>query len=174
MQHWKSVAVLIFWVNGNTIWAFCNIFKKLRCTIYDVVSLNRWILDFGCSYHMCPNQKLFTTYRSVEGGTLLMRNNYSWKMVRLGSIRIRMHDGVVWTLRTLTNEIHVPEFKKNLFYVGAFDPGRCKIITWNGEMKVVRGSLEVMKGIFQENIYALLGTTRTESEGWGWVSFWCW
>ncbi|KAK2988419.1 hypothetical protein RJ640_007712 [Escallonia rubra] len=27
-----------------------------------------WILDTGCSYHMCPNRDRFATYRSFDGG----------------------------------------------------------------------------------------------------------
>lgn len=114
-----------------------------------------WILDSDCSYHMCPNKKWFTTYRSTEGGIVLMGNNYSCKTVGLGSIRIRMHDGVV---RTLTDVRHVPELRKN-----ALDSGGCKLVTSNGVMKVVRDSLIVTKGIHQGNLYALLGTTVTES-----------
>ncbi|KAL8149139.1 hypothetical protein AgCh_006228 [Apium graveolens] len=59
-----------------------------------------------------------------------------------------MHDGVVIML---TNVRHVPELKKNLIYVGVLDSGGCKIVTQNGEMKVVQGNLVAMKdGAFKE------------------------
>ena len=57
---------------------------------------------------------------------------------------------------------HVSELKKNIIYVGVLDTGWCKIVTRYGEMKVVRGSLVVTKGISQGQFYTLLGTTVTE------------
>lgn len=89
---------------------------------------------------------------------MLMGNNHSCKTLGIGSIRIKMHDGVV---RTLMDVRHVPDLRKNLISVGALDSGGCKIVIWNGVKKVVRGSLVVMKGIRQGNLYALLGTTVT-------------
>lgn len=126
----------------------------------DEESSGKWILDSGCSYHMSPNRKWFTTYEDINGGTVLMGNNHSCKTVGVGSIRIRMHDGVV---RTLKDVRHVPELRKNLISVGALDSGGCKIVTWNGVKEVVRDSLVVMKGIRQRNLYKLLGTTVTGS-----------
>lgn len=128
-------------------------------TLEDEIS-GKWILDSGCSYHMCPNRKWFTDYRSINGGIVLMGNNHACKTVGLGSIKIKMHDGVV---RTLLDVRHVPDLRKNLISIGALDSGGCKIVTWNGVKKVIRGSLVVMKGIRQGNLYALLGTTVTEN-----------
>ncbi|KAK2988245.1 hypothetical protein RJ640_000006 [Escallonia rubra] len=76
-----------------------------------IISLDGgWILDTGCSYHMCPNRDWFATYRSFDGGKVLMGNDVACKVVGIGSIQIRMHDDIV---RTLTNVRHVPELRKN-------------------------------------------------------------
>jgi len=69
-------------------------------------SHDAWILDSGCSYHMCPNKDLFASYRSINGGTVLIGNNVARKTVGIGTVRIRMHDGVV---RTMTDVRHIPE-----------------------------------------------------------------
>ncbi|KAK3013991.1 hypothetical protein RJ639_009544 [Escallonia herrerae] len=69
-----------------------------------------WILDTGYFYHMCPNRDWFATYRSFDGGKVLM-GDVSCKVVGIGSIQIKMHDGVV---RTLTDVRHVLELRKNL------------------------------------------------------------
>ncbi|KAK3016961.1 hypothetical protein RJ639_007857 [Escallonia herrerae] len=63
-----------------------------------------WILDTGCSYHMCPNRDWFATYRLFDGGKVLMGNDVTCKVVGIGSIQIRMHDGIV---RTLIDVRHV-------------------------------------------------------------------
>ena len=40
------------------------------------IKLNdEWIMDIGCSYHMCPNQDWFSSYESIDGGIVLMGNN---------------------------------------------------------------------------------------------------
>ena len=49
------------------------------------------------------------TYEKKSSGNVLMGNNDPCKTVRIGSIQIRMHDGIV---RTLINVCHVLELKK--------------------------------------------------------------
>ncbi|KAF3623392.1 hypothetical protein FXO38_30780 [Capsicum annuum] len=43
-------------------------------------SNNEWILDSGCSYHMCPSRDLFNTFEYVGGGVILMGNNTPCKI----------------------------------------------------------------------------------------------
>ncbi|KAK3007468.1 hypothetical protein RJ639_013340, partial [Escallonia herrerae] len=81
-----------------------------------------WILDTDCSYHMCLNRDWFVTYRSFDGSKVLMRNNVACKVVGIGSIQIRMHDGIV---RTLTDVRHVPELRKILISLGTLDSNGC-------------------------------------------------
>ena len=76
-------------------------------------SHDAWILDSGSSYHMCPNKDLFasypTTYRAINGGTVFMGNNVACKTVGIGTVRIRMHDGVVRTMPVMYSVRHIPE-----------------------------------------------------------------
>ena len=60
------------------------------------------------SYHMTPRRDWFTTYRSISGGEVLIRNNMICKV--LGT-RIKMYDGVIGTS---SNVRHMPNFWKNL------------------------------------------------------------
>lgn len=120
----------------------------------------KWMLDSGCSYHMCPNRKWFTTYENIDGGNVLMGNDHTCKTVGLGSIRIKMHDGII---RTLTNVRHVPDLRKNLISLGVLESSGCKIVAYKGILKVVRGSMVVMKGVCHGNLYALLGMTITDN-----------
>ena len=75
-------------------------------TVSGSCSGNSWILDSGCSYHMSPNRDWFSTYQSIDGGVVLMGNDVSCKVVGIGTVRIKMHDGLV---RTLTDVRHVPD-----------------------------------------------------------------
>ncbi|KAK2993754.1 hypothetical protein RJ640_002968 [Escallonia rubra] len=92
-----------------------------------------WILDTGCSYHMCPNRDWFATHRSFDGGKFLMGNDVACKVVEICSIQIRMHDGIV---RTLTNVRHVQELRKNLIYLGTLDSNGCSYRAAGGVMRI--------------------------------------
>jgi hypothetical protein len=59
-----------------------------------------WVLDTTCTFHMFPKRAI-TTYESVNGGSVLMRNDVACKIVGMGTIRIRMHDGIVRTLKNV-------------------------------------------------------------------------
>ncbi|KAK2986265.1 hypothetical protein RJ640_021834 [Escallonia rubra] len=117
-----------------------------------------WILDTGCSYHMCPNRNSFATYRSFDGGKVLMGNDVACKVVGIGSIQIRMHDGIV---RTLTDVRHVPELRKNLISLGTLDSNGCSYRAAGGVMRIMKGALVVMKGLKQNCLYLLQGSTVT-------------
>ncbi|KAH9702699.1 hypothetical protein KPL70_010850 [Citrus sinensis] len=119
---------------------------------------SKWILDSGCSYHMCPDQNLFTTYNAFNGGEVLMGNNTMCKVVRLGTIRFKMFDGMIRELRDVR---HIPDLKRNLISLGTLDQIGCSIKVESGVMKVVRGSIVVMKGNKQNGLYVLQGTAVT-------------
>ena len=135
--------------NDGTI--FCATENNFR-------SNNEWILDSGCSYHMCPNRDWFSTYESTEGGVVLMGNNAVCKVVGKGTIRIKMYDGIV---RTLTNVRHVPDLKKNLISLGTLESIGCRYSGGDGVLKITRGALVVMKAHRSGTLYILQGSTVT-------------
>jgi len=79
-----------------------------------------------------------------------MGNDFACKIVGVGSIQIRMHDGSV---RTLTNVRHVPELRKNLISLGVLDSAGYRCTTQGGLLKVSKGILVVMKAKRMENFY---------------------
>ncbi|KAH9678410.1 hypothetical protein KPL71_025698 [Citrus sinensis] len=116
----------------------------------------QWVLDSGCTFHMSPNRNYFTTYQSCDGGMVLMGNNSVCKVVEIGTVSLKMYDGMV---RELTQVRHVPEFKKNLISIGMLDQTGCVIKAENGTLKVTRGSIVIMKGTKQNGLYVLNGHT---------------
>jgi len=46
-------------------------------------------------YHMCPHRDWFVTYKPV--GVVLMGNDIECKVVAIGTVQIKTHDGVVRT-----------------------------------------------------------------------------
>ena len=69
-----------------------------------------WLLDLGSTYHMCPKREWFSTYKSYDGGSVLMGNDDVCKTVGIDNICMRMSDGHV---TTLMNMRHVLDLKKN-------------------------------------------------------------
>ena len=61
----------------------------------------------------------------------------SCKTISIGSIKIRMHDGIV---RTLSNVLHVPDLKKNLISSGTLDSNNYKFSAESGVLRVSKGS----------------------------------
>ena len=69
------------------------------------------VLDYGCTFHMCPYRDWFSTYETVSKGAVLMGNDALYKIAGVGTIRIKLFDGIV---RTLGDVKHVPDLKRNL------------------------------------------------------------
>ena len=83
-----------------------------------------WILDSGCSFHMCPNMDFFKTFEQVDGGKVLLGNNLACKVAGIGTINIMIFDGIE---RDLKQVRYVPELKKNLISLGVMDQAGCSI-----------------------------------------------
>jgi hypothetical protein len=77
-----------------------------------------WLLDSRVFSHMCLHINWFSNYQSIDDGVIFMGNVFSCKIVGVGRVRIRMHDGSV---RTLTDVRHVPELRNNLISLGVLD-----------------------------------------------------
>lgn len=119
-------------------------------------SSNKWILDSGCLFYMSPIKSWFEELQEKGDGLVLLGNNKACRIKGVGSIRIRMHDGVD---RLLKNVRYVPELKRNLIKLGTLDSRGCTFKCENGQMKVLRGSMVVMKAIKTNSLYVLHGET---------------
>ena len=107
---------------------------------------------------MCPNRQWFDTFKSCNRGTVLMGNDARCKAIGLGTIRVRMFDGIV---RILTNVRYVLDLKKNLISLGTLDSLGYGYSAKDGVMKITKGAMVIMKGKKICNLYKLLGDTIT-------------
>ncbi|PPD70354.1 hypothetical protein GOBAR_DD32770 [Gossypium barbadense] len=101
-----------------------------------------WILDSGYTFHISLNRDWFTTYEIVFEGVILIGNNASCKIACVGTIKVKMFDGVV---RTLSGVRHVPKLKRNLISLSTIDSKGYKYRTESGVLKIFKGSLVVIK-----------------------------
>ena len=96
----------------------------------------KWLLDSGASHHMCSHRNWFTSYQSVDEGVVFMENGISYKTVGVGSIRIKMFDGIV---RELTNVKYVPNLKLRLISLGVLDSCGYKYTGQGGALTLSKG-----------------------------------
>ena len=116
-----------------------------------------WVLDSGCSFHMCANRDWFDTYERKDGGQVLMGNNAACKVIGVGTVKVKMHDGII---RTFGNVRHVPDLKKNLISMGTLEDNGLHYSSRGGNLKIYKGSLMVMQGVkLSNNLYKLMGDT---------------
>ena len=72
---------------------------------------DNWIKDSGCSFHLTSNSEWFEDYKEIVEGQVLLGNDNPCKVIGMGSVRIKTHDGFKVIL---PNVRHVPELKRNL------------------------------------------------------------
>ncbi|KAG8499626.1 hypothetical protein CXB51_006086 [Gossypium anomalum] len=133
--------------------------ELLVTSVNDSKVSEEWILDSGCTFHMSPNRGWFTTYETVSEGVVLMGNNASCKIAGVGTIKVKMFDGVV---RTLSDVWYVPELKRNLISLSTLDSKGYRYTAERGVLKISKGSLVVMKGQRKTaKLYVLQGSTVT-------------
>ncbi|KAE8735884.1 hypothetical protein F3Y22_tig00000329pilonHSYRG00358 [Hibiscus syriacus] len=91
------------------------------CSEGDMLSISTtqltdvWILDSRCYYHIILNREWFSTYRSVNSGSVYLDDDRCCNIVGIGEVRIKMYDDFV---RTLSGVRHIPDLKKNLISLG--------------------------------------------------------
>ena len=136
---------------------------------------NSWLMDSACSFHVTPHRNWFDTYRSVNCGSVRMGNDVTCTIIGMGTIKIKMSDGVV---RTLEEVRHISDMKKNLISLGTLDLKGYSYKSENEIMKVSKSAMVVMTGYkISSNVYKLLGNTilgTTGSKGiftkaWDWL-----
>jgi len=115
-----------------------------------------WVLDYACSYHMCPNKHLFLRLEEFDGGVVLMGNDDVCEIKGIGTIHLKMRNGVV---KTLTEVRYVLDLKKNLFSLGVLESSGYKIIMYGGVLRAIYGALLVLRGTRIGNLYFLDGST---------------
>lgn len=77
------------------------------------------------------------------------------KIVGVGSIKIKMIDGI---RRTLHNLRHAPRLKRNLCSFGMLDCLGYFFMSKNGSLRIIKGNEMVMKGVKKNCLYVLEGS----------------
>ncbi len=91
---------------------------------------------------MCPKKELFDTYKTCNS-TVIMGNDATYSIIGIGTVKIKMFDGVV---RAFENVKHILDLRKNLISLGVLDDLDYLYSSKGGVMKITNGALLVMKG----------------------------
>ncbi|KAH9668944.1 hypothetical protein KPL70_021590 [Citrus sinensis] len=122
----------------------------------------QWVIDSGCSFHLCPDKTLFYKYEAVDSGRVLMGNNNVCNIVGIGSVKIKMFDG---TVRSLHEVRHAPRLKRNLISLGMLDSLGYFFKSRSGGLEIRNGTKIVMKGVKENGLYVLQGSSVHVQEG---------
>jgi hypothetical protein len=115
-----------------------------------------WVLDLACSFHICSHQEWFSDYSHVHNGDVIIGDESTQEISRIGSIQIKVHDG---TFKTLTNVRYIPKMKRNLISLGKFE---AMLIMDSKFLELVsHGNRVVLKAECINNHYYLHGSTIT-------------
>ena len=92
---------------------------------------------------MTPRRDWFTTHQSICGCVVLLGNNVTCKVAGIGTVRIKMYDGVV---RTFSNVFCMPDLRKNILSLGIFESHGYKYTGEDGVLRINKGALGLIKG----------------------------
>ena len=91
---------------------------------------------------MGPYKELFDTYMECNATTTLIRNCSNSKIIRIGTIKVMMLDGIV---RTMTNVKHFLKLTKILIFFGTLRIMGYNFSTKNNIMNINKGALIAIK-----------------------------
>ena len=115
-----------------------------------------WIVDSGASFHMTPHKEWFTSFRSCDGGSVLLGDDAICKVQGIGIVQIKSHANTVVTLDDVR---YVPQLKRNLLSVNALDIAGFEGRWGRGSITISKGALTLLRGKLSGTLYYLDGTT---------------
>lgn len=115
---------------------------------------DEWIMDTGCSFHMTPRRDWFVEFDDSKTGRVKMANQTYSEIKGIGSIRIQNED---LSTVLITNVRYVPSMSRNLISMGTLEDQGCWFQSKNGSLKVIKGSLTLLKRKKVGTLYILQG-----------------
>jgi len=119
---------------------------------------SEWILDTCAIYHVCPNRDWFSIFEKLDSCSVVIGDDRPCNIEGIGTILIKMFDRMMPKLKEVR---YVPQLKKNLISVGALKALGLEISDRDGVLKMLRGSMIVLKDVRHNNLYYLKGNTVT-------------
>ena len=111
-----------------------------------------WVIDSGASIHTTSRIEFFSSYKPGEFGVVRMGNDESIKIAGIGDVYLETEIGTRLVLKDVRR---VQDIHLNLISTGRVDDeGFCSTLK-NGQCKLTKGSLVVVKGKKYSTLYLL-------------------
>ena len=91
-----------------------------------------------------PEQRLVSNFEKLDGCSVIMSDDRPCSMEGIGTVQIKMFDVMV---RELKEERYVSQFKRNLISVGTLKTLGLKVSIRDGVLKMIKGSMVILKGV---------------------------
>ncbi|GJR76718.1 gag-pol polyprotein [Tanacetum coccineum] len=102
--------------DGNALCCEAAVANENRKRFADV-----WLFDTGATFHITVRREWFHQYKPISGGgSVCSCNDHELKIIEIGIIIVKMHDGTIRDVR------HVKGLKTNLLSLGQLDDLGCK------------------------------------------------
>jgi len=125
-------------------------------------SKEEWVLDSGCSHHICGRREWFSSYKKCEGKIVTLPNGKTVKVAGIGEVTMKRHNGRV---QKLTQVRYIPELNRNLISLGKLVDLGYTVMMKNSMLKVTKGDLEILKGRKDKrNLFVLEGGVIVRGE----------
>lgn len=87
----------------------------MACHVDEEAHQNLWYLDFGCSNHMCGDEKVFSKLNTSYRDTIKLGNNSIIPVMGKGKVAIQTKENSTYTI---SNILFILDLKTNLLNVG--------------------------------------------------------
>lgn len=133
---------------------------ELALAVFDATDAGKsdWVLDSGCSYHICRDRSQFWEYEACDGGLVRMANGSANRVVGKGTVKFRVPSGKTVKVAGVR---HVPGVKKNLISLGMLDERGCSFSADSGVLRVSVGKRDILLGKKFGGLYRLAGSVVT-------------
>ncbi len=114
-----------------------------------------WIVDSGCTAHICFDKSMFETYEPVTDMSVEMGTKATANVSGRGSIIVSMGCGSDYKVRKLAGVLHVPKFEYSLLSVSALDRRGMMTTFGGGECIIHNKSLTIATGVLEDTLYVI-------------------
>ncbi|GJX95516.1 retrovirus-related pol polyprotein from transposon TNT 1-94 [Tanacetum coccineum] len=108
---------------------------------------NEWIKDSGCSKHITGNRKLFSTYKSYNGGNVIFGSNLRDNIIGKGTIS---NDSL-----KIDNVEHVDNLGFNLLSIRQIYDNKCRVTFFEHDSEITKDSKVIGRGIRKKGLYVM-------------------
>lgn len=147
--HHKNVPTQV--INEND---FVCLMAKINTSAYPK-GASSWIVDSGCTAHICFDKSMFDTYEPIMNTKVEMGTKATATVAGRGSITVKMQCGNGFKLRKLEGVLHVPSFEYSLPSVSAIDKKGMKTTFWGGKCVIHKDDVTVVTGFLEGHLYVI-------------------